>query len=146
MGIDVLKVTAKIVRDSKGQRANLLKFAYRPSSQYSQKEWNKIHFVTGCAKAEHYVENSPSYTGRVTDGEGNTSISFNSGVISDDLLCTLQWEAEAEDREKEAEAKDKIAKWLQENPQVGILCVKGKEVYYVIRDHKEVRIDPLTQL
>ena len=125
MGIDVLKVSGQIVKDSKGQKANLLKYAYRPSGQYSEAEWSKIHFQTGCAKAEYYVENSPNYTGRVTDGEGNTSISFNSGVISDDLLCTLQWEAEAEDREREAEAKDKIAKWLQDNPQVGILCVQG---------------------
>ena len=142
MGIDVLKVSGQIVRDSKGQKANLLKYAYKFNSMLSFGEDAQIQFRTGCLRAEHYVETSPNFTGRVTDGEGNTSFNWNRGTISDCRVAEEQYDAEKEDREH----KHKVSLWLKDNPQVGILCVKGKEVYYVIRDHKEVRIDPLTQL
>ena len=142
MGIDVLKASGQIVRDSKGQKANLLKYAYKFNSLSSDAEVSKVQFQTGCSKAEYYVENSPNYTGRVTDGEGCTSFNWSSGVISDARVSDEQYNAEKEDRELE----HKTAIWLKNNPQVGILCVQGKEVYYVIRDHKEVRIDPLTEL
>jgi hypothetical protein len=142
MGIEILKVTGKIVKDSKGQKANLLKYAYKFNSLLSFAEDAQVQFKTGCSRASHYVETSPNFTGRVTDGEGQTSFNWNRGTISDYKVSEEQYEAEKEDREY----KHKVSLWLKDNPQVGILCVKGKEVYYVIRDHKEVRIDPLTQL
>jgi hypothetical protein len=142
MGIEILKVTGKIVKDSKGQKANLLKYAYKFNSLLSFAEDAQVQFKTGCCKAEYYVETSKNFTGRVTDGEGQTSFKWNRGTISDYKVSEEQYEAEKEDREY----KHKVSLWLKDNPQVGILCVKGKEVYYVIRDHKEVRINPLTQL
>ena len=142
MGIEIFKVTGQIVRDSKGQKANLLKYAYKFNSLLSFAEDAQVQFKTGCSRAEHYVETSKNFTGRVTDGEGCTSFNWNRGTISDYRVSEEQYDAEKEDRDH----KDKVALWLKDNPQVGILCVKGKEVYYVIRDHKEVRIDPLTQL
>ena len=56
MGIDVLKVSGEIVRDSKGQKANLLKYAYKFNSMLSFGEDAQIQFRTGCLRVEHYVE------------------------------------------------------------------------------------------
>ena len=58
MGIEVLKVTGQIVRDSKGQKANLLKYAYKFNSLLSFAEDAQVQFKTGCSRASHYVETS----------------------------------------------------------------------------------------
>ena len=98
MGIEVLKVTGKIVRDSKGQKANLLKYAYKFNSLQSFAEDAQVQFKTGCSRASHYVETSPNFTGRVTDGEGQTSFNWNRGTISDYRLIEEQHEAEKKER------------------------------------------------
>ena len=98
MGIEVLKVTGKIVRDSKGQKANLLKYAYKFNSLQSFAEDAQVQFKTGCCRAEHYVETSQNFTGRVTDGEGRTSFNWNRGTISDYRLIEEQHEAEKKER------------------------------------------------
>ena len=90
MGIEVLKVTGQIVRDSKGQKANLLKYAFAEDAQ--------VQFKTGCSRAEHYVETSQNFTGRVTDGKGRTSFNWNRGTISDYRLIEEQHEAEKSER------------------------------------------------
>ena len=98
MGIEVLKVTGQIVRDSKGQKANLLKYAYKFNSLLSLAEDAQVQFKTGCSRAEHYVETSQNFTGRVTDGKGRTSFNWNRGTISDYRLIEEQHEAEKSER------------------------------------------------
>jgi len=98
MGIDVLKVSGQIVRDSKGQKANLLKYAYKFNSLLSFAEDAQVQFKTGCSRAEHYVETSQNFTGKVTDGEGRTSFNWNRGTISDYRLIEEQYDAEKKER------------------------------------------------
>tara|TARA_Y100000589_G_C27133687_1_gene621629 strand:- start:1201 stop:1500 length:300 start_codon:yes stop_codon:yes gene_type:complete len=97
MGIEILKVSSKIVRDSKGQKANLLKYAYKFNSLLSFAEDAQVQFKTGCFIAERYVEVSQNFTGRVTDGEGRISFNWSRGTISDYRLAEEQYDAEKSD-------------------------------------------------
>lgn len=98
MGIEIFKVTGQIVRDSKGQKANLLKYAYKFNSLLSFAEDAQVQFRTGCYRSAHYVETSPNFTGRVTDGKGRISFNWNRGTISDYRLIEEQHETEKNER------------------------------------------------
>lgn len=92
----VLKVTGKIGLDDKGQKANLLAFAYKPyrTSMFDtelEKENNKMYRSTGCYAADRYIKTGKTFTGRVMEAEGGPSIAWKAGTILDDQFDYV-WE------------------------------------------------------
>ena len=87
MGMYLYKVTGKIVKDDQGRKANLLKYAYKPYHSWGADAENaKMHFTSGAARAEHYAENSPNFTGRVVMEANGPSLVYGYGTISDDYF------------------------------------------------------------
>ena len=92
MGTYVYKVTGKIVTDSEGRKANLLKYAYKLG--YLNFDEQKAMFNTGCYRAIKYVENSKNFTGRIAMDAGGYSTRWNYGTITDDGYADRVWRYE----------------------------------------------------
>jgi hypothetical protein len=87
MGMYVYKVTGKVVLDSEGRKANLLKYAYKPWSTFGldgeegERRNNRLHRETGCYNAERYAKTGKRFTGRVVFESGEESRPNSSGIV-----------------------------------------------------------------
>ena len=77
MGIEIFKVTGQIVRDSKGQKANLLSMLTSSIACCLLQRMHKYNLKL--VVLEHHIMSKlhKNFTGRVTDGEGQTSFNWN---------------------------------------------------------------------
>lgn len=103
MGSYIYKVTRKIIELADGRKANVAKYAYKPYLRWSAEQENhKLHFQTGCYKAEKYVETDPEFTGLVVMETDHTMpMEINRGTFFDDWFAD-RWHGMPENKELQA--------------------------------------------
>jgi len=84
----IYKVTGKTTTLADGTKANIAVFAYKPWTErmlddQGRKMNKKLYYQTGCYRADKYVKDSKTFTGKIVLEGNNKAISWNRGTISD---------------------------------------------------------------
>ena len=84
----IYKVTGKTTTLADGTKANIAVFAFKPWTEKmlddtGRKINKQLYYQTGCYRADKYVQNGKTFTGKVVLEGGDKAIEWNRGTISD---------------------------------------------------------------